>query len=115
MAPLLDRPIQTLSVVLCVAIVLVMLPAVYQGTLFAWHPLLLTLGFLGFMTEGIMAAVRFRPNEGISRVQAITNHALIQGAAAACVTLGFYAIVHNKVGGGMWGRLGAGRGGSGSW
>ena len=57
-----------------------------------------TLGFLGFMTEGIMAAVRFRPNEGTSRVAAITNHALIQCAATLCLTLGFYAIYHNKVG-----------------
>lgn len=43
-----------------------------------------------------MAAVRFRPNEGSTRVAAITNHALIQTAATACVGLGFYAIYHNK-------------------
>lgn len=125
-----------------------MLPAAYQGVLFAWHPLMLSVGFLGFMTEvgavrmasrrpgeaahargelkrrqarreclrllnraalarplcpcrpprpqGIMAAVRFRPNEGTTRVAAITNHAVIQGPATACVTLGFYAIYRNK-------------------
>ncbi len=44
-----------------------------------------------------MAAVRFRPNEGSTRVAAITNHALIQCAATACCCLGFYAIFHNKV------------------
>lgn len=43
-----------------------------------------------------MAAVRFRPNEGSTRVAAITNHALIQSAATACCCLGFYAIFHNK-------------------
>lgn len=43
-----------------------------------------------------MAAVRFRPNEGSTRVAAITNHALIQCAATACCCLGFYAIFHNK-------------------
>ena len=32
------------------------------------------------------------------RVAAITNHALIQCAATLCLTLGFYAIYHNKVG-----------------
>ena len=52
--------------------------------------------------QGIMAAVRFRPNEGTTRVAAITNHALIQGAASACVALGFYAIYRNKA---RWGRL----------
>lgn len=46
-APVLDRPVQTLSVTLCVAIVLAMLPSAYSGQLFAWHPLLLVLGFLG--------------------------------------------------------------------
>lgn len=45
-----------------------------------------------------MAAVRFRPNEGLSRVAAITNHAVVQGAATACATLGFWAIYHNKAG-----------------
>ncbi|PRW55908.1 cytochrome b561 domain-containing 2 [Chlorella sorokiniana] len=95
-APVLDRPIQTLSITLCVAIALAMLPAAYEGQLFAWHPLFLVLGFLGFMTEGIMAAVRFRPNEGLSRVQAITNHAIIQSAATACIAMGLYAIYHNK-------------------
>lgn len=44
---MLDRPIQALSVGLCVALVLAMLPAAYQGVLFAWHPMMLTLGFLG--------------------------------------------------------------------
>ncbi|KAI3436714.1 hypothetical protein D9Q98_006129 [Chlorella vulgaris] len=90
------RAIQSLSVGCCVAMAMAMLPAAYQGTLFAWHPLMFSLGFLGFMTEGIMAAVRFRPNEGVARVAAITNHALIQLAATACISLGFYAIYHNK-------------------
>ncbi|KAL4443035.1 hypothetical protein ABPG77_008526 [Micractinium sp. CCAP 211/92] len=92
----LQRPIQTLSVGCCVAMAMAMLPAAYRGELFAWHPLMFTLGFIGFMTEGIMAAVRFRPNEGSTRVAAITNHALIQCAATACCCLGFYAIFHNK-------------------
>lgn len=73
-----------------------MLPAAYAGELFPWHPLLISIGFLALMTEGIMTAVRFRPNEGTTRVAAITNHALIQAAATACVTLGFYAIYHSK-------------------
>lgn len=47
----LQRPIQTLSVACCVAMAIAMLPAAYQGELFAWHPLMFTLGFIGFMTE----------------------------------------------------------------
>lgn len=31
----------------------------------------MSLGFLGFMTEGMLTAVRFRPNEGMARVVAI--------------------------------------------
>jgi hypothetical protein len=89
--------IQSLTVGCCVGMALAVLPAAYQGELFAWHPLLLTLGFLGFVTEGIMVAVSFRPKEGMTRVTAITNHALIQAAATAFLTLGFYAIYHNKV------------------
>ena len=46
-----QRPIQLLSVGCCVTMALAMLPSAYQGTLFAWHPLMLSLGFLGFMTE----------------------------------------------------------------
>lgn len=92
----LQRPIQTLSVGCCVAMAMALLPSAYQGELFAWHPLMFTLGFVGFMTEGIMTAVRFRPNEGTTRVAAITNHALIQCASTACCCLGFYAIFHNK-------------------
>lgn len=45
----------------------------------------------------VQAAVRFRPNEGTTRVAAITNHALIQAAATACISLGFFAIFRNKV------------------
>lgn len=47
----LQRPIQTLSVGCCVAMAMAMLPAAYRGELFAWHPLMFTLGFIGFMTE----------------------------------------------------------------
>lgn len=50
-AAALQRPIQSLSVGCCVVMVIAMLPAAYQGELFAWHPLLFTLGFIGFMTE----------------------------------------------------------------
>ena len=80
------RPLQALAV----------LPGVYAGELFAWHPLFMTLGFLGFMTEGILTAVRFRPNEGMARVVAISNHGLIQAGSAGCVGIGFYAIFRSK-------------------
>lgn len=48
------------------------------------------------MTEGIVAAYRFRNLDGGPRVQAIQNHGWIQGAATVSVALGFLAIWRNK-------------------
>eukprot|EP00887_Chlorella_sp_A99_P002879 scaffold6.g2879.t1 len=88
--------VQSLGVLTTVGLVLAMLPGLYRGELFAWHPLFMGVGFLGFMTEGILTAVRFRPNEGMARVVAIQNHGLIQAGASVSVGLGFYAIYRNK-------------------
>jgi hypothetical protein len=91
--------IQTLSVFVSLGMVLAMLPAIYKGDLFAWHPVFMTVGFLGFMCEGILAAYRFRGTEGAARVAAIENHLWIQVASTVCIALGFYSIYRNKVGG----------------
>ena len=66
-------------------------------TLFAWHPIFMTAGFLAFMVEGVLTALDFRAREGMPRVRAIQKHATLQMAASACILLGFTAIVANKV------------------
>ena len=66
-------------------------------TLFAWHPIFMTAGFLAFMVEGVLTALDFRAREGTPRVRAIQKHATLQMAASACILLGFTAIVANKV------------------
>ncbi|KDD74305.1 hypothetical protein H632_c1416p1 [Helicosporidium sp. ATCC 50920] len=76
--------------------VAVLVPALWSGELFPWHPALMTVGFLGLMTRGILAAVSFRPLEGHPRVSAIQRHAWIQVMAVSCIVLGFWSIYANK-------------------
>ena len=70
---------------------------IYKGTLFCWHPICMTLGFVGLLVEGVVLAVNFRQLEGSRRVAAIQLHALLQGAAVLVVAGGFWAIWQNKV------------------
>lgn len=79
-----------------VLVLLGCLPALWRGVLFAWHPALMSVGFLSFMTEGLITARELRPTEGAVRVARLWHHAKIQCAAALCVLLGFYAIWENK-------------------
>ncbi len=71
--------------------------ALYNGTLFSWHPILMALGFLGAMAEGVLAAVKFRRLEGPPRAAAIQRHFWIQLLAVTAVAGGFWAIYQNKV------------------
>jgi hypothetical protein len=34
--------------------------AIFNGTLFSWHPTLMALGFLGLMSEGVLTSILFR-------------------------------------------------------
>ena len=34
--------------------------AIFNGTLFSWHPTLMAVAFLGFMAEGVLTSVSFR-------------------------------------------------------
>ena len=95
----LSAAVQSLSVCCCIGLALAVLPGAYGGELFAWHPLFMAVGFLGFMTEGILAAYRFRATDGGARVQAIQNHGWIQAAATVAVASGFLAIYRNKASG----------------
>lgn len=88
---------RALALACCSILAASQLPGAFSGVLFAWHPLLMSAGFLGLMTEGILKAVAFRNLEGVQRVRAIQSHGWIQAGAAACITLGFAAIYANKV------------------
>ena len=44
---MLINTVQTLSVFCCLGAALALLPQLYAGVLFAWHPLLMVVGFLG--------------------------------------------------------------------
>lgn len=71
---------------------------IYDGSLFSFHPISMTLGFVGLMSEGVLVASRFSRFEGGGRTRAIQTHALIQAAALVCIMLGFWTIWRNKVG-----------------
>ena len=71
--------------------------SLFDRTLFSYHPTLMSVGFLGAMSEGVLTALKFRQLEGQQRVAAIQRHLYIQLAAAAAITAGFYAIYRNKV------------------
>ena len=59
----------------------------------------MTLGFLLFMTWGVMSAVQFKGvSPGPDRVKAIWGHAFHQLRAVAAIAGGFAAIYQNKVG-----------------
>ena len=69
-----------------------------DGSLFAWHPALMTVGCLGAAVEAALAARRARPLEaGPARVAALWVHARWAAAALACMAVGMAAIVANKV------------------
>lgn len=89
--------ISSVSIVCCIVLIVSVLPRVYAGELFAWHPIFMALGFLGFMCEGILAAYHLRPSDGHLRVVALQNHMWMQVASAVCVFLGFLCIYSNKV------------------
>lgn len=70
---------------------------VLDGSLFSWHPFFMSLGFLSFMTMGVVRSVTFRPLEGKTRTKAIQVHAVLQVLALSCALAGLAAIVQNKV------------------
>ena len=69
----------------------------HDVSLFAWHPFFMSLGFLSFLTMGVVRSVTFRPLEGTARTKAIQVHALLQILALSCAFAGLAAIVQNKV------------------
>jgi cytochrome b-561 domain-containing protein 2 len=71
---------------------------VFDGSLFAWHPLCMSIGYLLFMAEGLMSALGFRALDGPDRVAGIQSHALLQMRASLAIAIGFGVIFKNKVG-----------------
>jgi len=70
---------------------------VFDGSLFAWHPTFMSVGFLGLMTLGIVRSITFRKSDGKARVKAIQIHGFIQVVASSCMFAGLGCIVLNKV------------------
>lgn len=70
---------------------------VFDGSLFAWHPTFMSVGFLGFMTLGVVRSITFRTLDGKARTKAIQIHAFLQGVASSCMFGGLGCIVQNKV------------------
>jgi cytochrome b-561 domain-containing protein 2 len=88
--------VQSLSILCCVSIVVAVLPAAYARTLFAWHPIFMSIGYLGFMCEGIAVALRARDVDGNARVSRLMSHMWVQLSSIFCASLGFAAIYVNK-------------------
>jgi len=60
------------------------------GSIFSWHPIFMMLGFVVFMTEGLLAYVISVPE--ISRSNARKRHGKFQVIALACVFVGYLAV-----------------------
>ena len=69
----------------------------FDGSLFAWHPVFMSFGFVGLMTLGVVRSITFRKLEGKARVKAIQIHGFIQALALSCMFAGLGCIVQNKV------------------
>lgn len=83
---------------LAVVLALTITAALWDGSRFGWHPTLMTIGFVGAMSEGVLAALQLRSiDPGPERLRGLQRHACIQAAALACAAGGFYAIYSNKV------------------
>lgn len=70
---------------------------IFDASLFSWHPVMMSIGYVIFMAEGLIASVMFRHLEGPERVRAIQSHALMQLRALLCIAIGFGVIYRNKV------------------
>ena len=42
--------------------------ATFNGTLFSWHPTLMSIAFLGLMAEGVLTSISFRSLVGCIRL-----------------------------------------------
>eukprot|EP01024_Parvocaulis_polyphysoides_P059797 TRINITY_DN6483_c0_g1_i1.p1 TRINITY_DN6483_c0_g1~~TRINITY_DN6483_c0_g1_i1.p1 ORF type:complete len:219 (+),score=22.40 TRINITY_DN6483_c0_g1_i1:401-1057(+) len=70
--------------------------SVANKTLFSWHPIFMTLGYVLFMTEGVISGIKFRRLDGKERVAAIYTHMMWQISAVASILIAFGVIYYNK-------------------
>lgn len=94
--------------VLCLFLVASITVCALDKTLFVWHPIFMSLGFLGLMAEGILLSISFRPTDGAKRTGKIQQHMYWQSAATLSVLAGLTVIVANKVRQLCWERAHAG-------
>ena len=81
----------------CILVSLSLAFTLFDSSLFSWHPLLMSLAFLLFMSQGVLSAITLRSlPPGPQRVAAIQSHALMQLRSIACVIIGFGVIYRNK-------------------
>lgn len=92
------RPLEVAVHATVAATVASICAALFNGTLFAYHPTLMSLGYLAAMSEGVLTAVKFRRLEGSQRGTAIQRHFYIQLVAVLAAAAAFTAIYRNKVG-----------------
>jgi hypothetical protein len=93
--------VYTLTNVLHILLVIVSLSIAFRffdNTLFAWHPVFMSIGYILFMAEGVISSIMFRHLDGPERMKAIWSHALLQLRAVFCIAIGFGVIYRNKVG-----------------
>lgn len=81
---------------LIVGTVLLTALTVFDGSLFAWHPTLMVLGYLGLLSEASLAALRFRELLGQQRSTAIWQHATLAILGCFSIAAGYAAIYVNK-------------------
>jgi len=68
----------------------------FDGSLFGWHPFSMSLAYLFFMAEGLIAAWSIRPAVSDERVRGLETHVLMQLRALMFAAIGAGVIIHNK-------------------
>lgn len=81
------------------SVAFVVVIAYYLGdySLFSWHPVCMSVGYMALMTEAVRTAVAFRTTTGEERVRQITKHMVLNLCALALIVVGFSAIYKNKI------------------
>lgn len=66
-------------------------------TLFSWHPVFISIGYLGFFGQGVLTSFAVREQEGDERSRLLTAHALWQLGGVSFVSLGAWATWVSRV------------------
>jgi hypothetical protein len=86
--------------------------AIFNGTLFSWHPTLMALAFLGFMAEGVVTSILFRSKVALRNpasasmqtyIASLSNHSdsfnrkASHVTALQCVLEIFLRAIHSRI------------------